>query len=289
MGHRHLTAPCPGVYMAPFSLLVVTLPQITVSRCNVVGSINHPLYSNSHDRMELNAMATYLTGDTHGNFLRVDTFCRAMETTKSDTMIILGDAGFNYSLNDRDTRAKEYASAIPVKFFCIHGNHEARPQRIPSYIEGEYCGGKILYEEAFPNILFAVDGEVYNFDGYKCIVIGGAYSVDKHYRLAHGWHWWPDEQPDEEIKAVVEARLAALHWNIDIVLTHTCPRKYEPTEVFLSGLDQSSVDKSTEDWLDGIEDRLNYKKWYCGHYHTRKQIGKIQFMFEDFDTIFIRL
>ena len=57
-------------------------------------------------------MATYLTGDTHGNFLRVDTFCRAMETTKSDTIIILGDAGFNYYLNDRDTRAKEYASAI---------------------------------------------------------------------------------------------------------------------------------------------------------------------------------
>ena len=76
-------------------------------------------------------MATYLTGDTHGNFLRVDAFCRTMETTKSDTMVILGDAGFNYSLNDRDTRAKEYASAIPVKFFCIHGNHEARPQRIP--------------------------------------------------------------------------------------------------------------------------------------------------------------
>ena len=165
-------------------------------------------------------MATYLTGDTHGNFLRVDTFCRAMETTKSDTIIILGDAGFNYYLNDRDTRAKEYASAIPVKFFSIHGNHEARPQRIPSYIEGEYCGGKILYEEAFPDILFAVDGEVYNFNGYRCIVIGGAYSVDKHYRLAHGWHWWPDEQPDETVKAAVEARLAALHWNIDIVLSH---------------------------------------------------------------------
>ena len=32
-----------------------------------------------------------------------------------------------------------------------------------------------LYEEAFQDILFAVDGEVYNFNGYKCIVIGGAY------------------------------------------------------------------------------------------------------------------
>ena len=41
--------------------------------------------------MEWNTMATYLTGDTHGNFLRVDAFCRTMETTKSDTMVILGD------------------------------------------------------------------------------------------------------------------------------------------------------------------------------------------------------
>ena len=170
-------------------------------------------------------------------------------------------------------------------------DHDQRPKiavPVTQYLQD----GKVvrnLYEEAFQDILFAVDGEVYNFNGYKCIVIGGAYSVDKHYRLAHGWHWWPDEQPDEEIKAVVEARLAALHWNIDIVLSHTCPRKYEPTEVFLSSLDQSSVDKSTEDWLDGIEDRLDYKKWYCGHYHTRKQVDKIQFMFEDFDTMFIRL
>ena len=231
----------------------------------------------------------YYTGDIHGNPREIVQFCDRHKLTEQDTLVLLGDVGANYFLNGRDAEMKQLLTQVKPTLLCIHGNHEARPQRIPSYIEGEYCGGKILYEEAFPDILFAVDGEVYNFNGYRCIVIGGAYSVDKHYRLAHGWHWWPDEQPDEEIKAVVEARLAALHWNIDIVLSHTCPRKYEPTEVFLSGLDQSSVDKSTEDWLDSIEDRLDYKKWYCGHYHTRKQIDKIQFMFEDFDTMFIRL
>ena len=94
-------------------------------------------------------MATYLTGDTHGNFLRVDAFCRTMETTKSDTMVILGDAGFNYSLNDRDTRAKEYASAIPVKFFCIHGNHEARPQRIHPILKGNTVEGKFSMRKHF--------------------------------------------------------------------------------------------------------------------------------------------
>ena len=231
---------------------------------------------------------TYLTGDTHGQFVRIGSFCRTMETKKTDTMIILGDAGFNYYLNDRDTHAKEYASTFPIMLFCIHGNHEARPQSLAGFEEGRYHGGKVLFEKTYPNILFAVDGEVYEFDGYQCIVIGGAYSVDKFYRLEHGWNWWPDEQPDELTKKTVENRLAATGNKIDVILSHTCPLKYEPTEVFMKGLDQSTVDKSTESWLDEIEARNDYKKWYCGHYHTRKRIDRVQFMYEDFDVLSVR-
>ena len=65
------------------------------------------------------------------------------------------------------------------------------------------------------------------------------------------------------------------------MLSHTTPLKYEPVEVFLSGVDQRKVDKSTEEWLDGIEDRLDYQKWYCGHYHTEKKIDKLEIMFEN--------
>lgn len=65
------------------------------------------------------------------------------------------------------------------------------------------------------------------------------------------------------------------------MLSHTIPLKYEPVEVFFSGIDQSKVDKTTEIWLDSIEDRLDYKKWYCGHYHTEKKIDKMEIMFEN--------
>ena len=51
----------------------------------------------------------------------------------------------------------------------------------------------------------------------------------------------------------------------------------------MSGVDQSQVDKSTEIWLDEIEGRLEYKKWYCGHYHTEKKIDKLEIMFQNFD------
>ena len=120
-------------------------------------------------------------------------------------------------------------------------------------------------EPQFPNLLFAKDGEIYNINGNRCIVIGGAYSVDKPYRLVMGWHWRPNEQPSPKIKARVEKRLEADGWKIDAVLSHTCPLKYEPTEVFIEGIDQSHVDKDTEVLLDSIEDRLDYGAWYCGY------------------------
>ena len=102
-------------------------------------------------------------------------------------------------------------------------------------------------------------------------------------RLAHGWGWWEDEQPSEEIREYVEQQLEKRGWKADVVLSHTAPLKYEPVEVFMSGVNQSSVDKSTEVWLDSIEDRLSYEKWYCGHYHTEKKIDKLEIMFESFD------
>ena len=68
--------------------------------------------------------------------------------------------------------------------------------------------------------------------------------------------------------------------HIDIILSRTCPLKYEPTEVFIQGIDQSKVDKTMEIFLDKVEEIVDYDKWYCGHYHTEKQIDKIEFMFE---------
>jgi 3-oxoacid CoA-transferase subunit A len=231
---------------------------------------------------------TYITGDTHGSSERIKQFCRVMETTKADTMIVLGDAGFNYYGGARDAKIKAKACTFPIRLFCIHGNHEIRPQNIPSYKETEFCGGHVLYEPEYPDLLFAIDGEVYELDGLQCIAIGGAYSVDKFYRLEKGYGWWPDEQPSPEIKAAVEQKLEAMNYRVDIILSHTCPRKYEPVETFLDFIDQSTVDKATEDWLDEIEAKTDYRKWYCGHYHTRKHIDRMQFMFEDFDVLSVR-
>lgn len=222
----------------------------------------------------------YITGDTHGDFNRIQYFCTINHTTKDDILIILGDTGLNYYGEKKDVKRKKEVSKLPITIFSIHGNHENRPENIESYKLKDFHSGKVYYEEEFPDILFAKDGEIYDFNGLQTIVIGGAYSIDKYYRIINGWNWWEDEQPSEETKAIVENNLENSNWKIDVVLTHTCPLSLEPREWFLKFVDQSTVDKKTETWLEEIKEKLDYKYWFCGHFHGEKKTDEIEFLFE---------
>lgn len=223
----------------------------------------------------------YYTGDIHGNPRQIAQFCRIFDLTEEDTLILLGDVGANYFLDWRDKDVKERLNRAKPTILCIHGNHEVRPQNIPSYHTKSWCGGAVWYEKEYPNLLFARDGEIYTMEGIRHLAIGGAYSVDKYYRLEKGMGWWPDEQPSPEIRKQVEESLDQCGWTVDTVISHTCPYRYEPREAFLPSIDQSTVDDSTERWLDGIEQRLSYKHWYCGHWHINKKVDKLCFLFHD--------
>ena len=176
-----------------------------------------------------------------------------------------------------NAEAGEYLKKFKIKIFCVRGNHEERPENIDSYKEINMFDGKVYIEKNYPNLIFAKDGEIYNIDGKSFLVIGGAYSIDKNYRLLYGYKWFKDEQlTDIEMKNILE-KIKGKHF--DIVLTHTCPYKYEPTETFLNDIDQTKVDKTMEHFLDKVEESISYNKWYCGHYHIEKKIDKLQFMF----------
>lgn len=227
----------------------------------------------------------YLTGDTHGKFERIEKFCYEIGTTTDDVLIILGEAGINSGNNVLDVNTKEYLSKLPITLFCVHGNHEQRPETIETYKEQSWNEGIVFVEEQYPSLLFAKDGEVFNFDGQNTLVIGGAYSTDKLYRIVNRLPWWSDEQPSDSIKKRTIQNIKQYKNSVDVVLTHTCPFSYEPRECYLKGIEQSSVDKSTELWLDKIEKILCYREWYCGHWHTVKTVNKINFMFENYDVL----
>lgn len=222
----------------------------------------------------------YYTGDIHGDKSDIVRFANRMNLTADDVIVILGDVGANYYGNERDDELKCAFSRLKPTIFCIHGNHEMRPTSIATYQAKEWNGGIVWYEEQYPNIMFAKDGEIFELDGLTHLVIGGAYSVDKYYRIARHYGWWPDEQPSEEIKAYVEQQIQGKR--IDVILSHTCPFKYEPVEAFLPMIDQSTVDTSTEVWLDKIEENVDYGAWLCGHWHINKRIDKLQFLYHDF-------
>ena len=163
-------------------------------------------------------MTCYITGDCHAHFKKLIWFARFnKKLTEDDVIVLLGDVGLNYFGPEKDHEHKEILAGFPNCFFCIHGNHEERPFNIQTYEMKKWHGGMVYYEPEFPNIVFAKDGEIYDFEGKKAIAIGGAYSRDKEYRILAGLPWFPDEQPNEKIKQQVEHKLNEVGWKVDYI------------------------------------------------------------------------
>ena len=176
----------------------------------------------------------YITGDTHRSFSRL--LVPGIEFNQDNVFVILGDAGINYYLDETDQDLKNSLNNLGITFFCIQGNHEERPENISTYKETSMFDGIVYIEDDYPNLVFAKNGEIYNIEGNRILVIGGAYSVDKYYRLRNGLNWFRDEQlsfqeQDEILNKVRGER-------VDYVFSHTCPYKYIPKEAFLDGIDQ---------------------------------------------------
>lgn len=222
----------------------------------------------------------FLLGDIHGDFKPVrDLYQRHPFTfNKTDnTLILLGDAGLNFFFNHRDKEIKKKLGKYPFTYFVVRGNHEERPsicaEKNPDAWEqitevNEHFVGTYWVEKEFPYIHYAMDyPSVYTINGYKTLVIPGAYSVDKWRRLQMGWSWFPKEQLTKE-EMQIGLDLIEEHQNdFDLILSHTCPIIYEPTDLFLSCVDQSMVEKDMERYLGQIEYMTNYRGWCWGHYH----------------------
>ena len=228
-----------------------------------------------------NSPVVLITGDTHRNFNRIKFFCEKYRTTVDDILIILGDAGINYYLDDKDRFLKKNLAKLPITFFCVRGNHEERPENVGTYKEVGWHGGLVYREEEYPNLIFAKDGEVYDIAGKKTIVIGGAYSVDKWYRLQNNYKWFKDELLSEKELIRIEERLEEMDWNVDVVLSHTLPYQYRPLDMFMKTGKDLCVNESMEQWFREVEMILSYEKWYAGHFHCDRRIDKLQIMFRN--------
>ena len=227
-----------------------------------------------------------LTGDTHGGMAaaeRINNINRNMQDYKPEetAIIILGDAGLNFWLNNTDKKYKKLIQALGYHIYCVRGNHEERPENLGyEVVFDEEVKGKVYADPHFDHIHYFMDGGEYTINGYSVLTIGGAYSVDKWYRLARAGYapgeaetanpkkcgWFKDELLTAEEMEAIANKVANKEY--DFVFSHTCPVSWEPTDLFLGGIDQSKVDKSMEVWMDKLKDHIDWGVWCFGHYHA---------------------
>ena len=247
-----------------------------------------------------------IRGDCHGSFHWMHTQLKDYDK-ETTGIIILGDAGINFYIDKKDERLKKEVDRLGYYLYLVRGNHEGRPQKVLTDIETIYdenVGGEIMYESKYPHIRYFKDYGIYIINGYRCAVIGGAYSTDKWYRLMRvgiqdtfdpqyfnpkisGWFYNEQLTPIERQNA---KNLFLENPNFDFVFTHTCPKKFQPTDLFLSFIDQSEVDESMELWMEEIYNKIvvNFA-WCFGHYHAdrleRPHIEQYYNAIEELDKI----
>ena len=130
----------------------------------------------------------------------------------------------------------------------------------------ENVKGEVYMQDKWPNIRYFKDWGIYTIGRFKVAVIGGAYSVDKWYRLSNNYIWFKDEQlTDEEM---LQCTIDLTNQKVDFVFTHTCPICWEPSDLFLNSINQSSVDKSMELFLEELAQCFDWKIFCFGHYHA---------------------
>lgn len=232
----------------------------------------------------------YITGDTHADFTRFneDKFPIQKEMTKEDYVIICGDFGGVWSYEKESAREKEVLDWLNSKNFTtlfVDGNHE-NFDRLYSYPVEEWHRGKV--HKIRDSVLHLMRGEVFEMGGKKIFAFGGAKSHDiqdgildmdeeekiYEYRKMgatfriRNYSWWDLEMPTEEEMQNGLKNLEKVNNKVDYVITHCAPTSIQA----VLGGGAFKRDYLT-DYLQEISEKIEFKKWYFGHYHGYKQVN----------------
>ena len=214
----------------------------------------------------------FCTGDTHGGIDMSKLNSRHFSgegLTKDDIVVVMGDAGFIWNGGGEEKFWQKFLDDKPWTTFCTLGNHE-NYNRIEQLPIVDFHGGKAY--KVNDSIYYGITGEIYNFAGKKCLVINGADSTDKAYRV-EGESWWRQERitPDDTIKVLKS--LYEVDGIVDFVFSHTGGSEVVKTLGF--NVTPSDIE------LDKILNTATYQKHYCGHYHIDKLIDTTRILYDD--------
>lgn len=223
----------------------------------------------------------FVCGDTHGmtkdtQKLNSDNFPEQKELTKDDVLIQLGDFGwiwFPLSQNKEQEYWLDWLASKNYTLAVVLGNHENYDIIDTLPIEIKWGNEVKILQRKTGTIYLLKRGAVYEINGRKILTIGGAESIDKESRIAN-ISWWEQERLTfDETEACLD-EIDAHDKKFDYVLTHTCPTKI--AHEFTGNMAKAKC--SVSNFLDYVDDTVEFKAWHFGHFHRDKAIkrGKYQ-------------
>ena len=124
-------------------------------------------------------------------------------------------------------------------------------------------------------------GQIFTIEEKTIFTFGGATSVDKAYRTEH-ISWWKEEEPSFiEYNEGLE-NLRNVNNKVDIIITHTCPSELiKVFDKYPILAHQSQINS----FFDQINETVDFKRWYFGHFHDDINLGKYRMLYNDIEKI----
>ena len=205
-----------------------------------------------------------ITGDTHGEQLRFHQLAADMKA--GDTLMVAGDFGYIYKDDSYENIFLNKMEELDINICFCDGNHE-NFDALEKYEEMLWNGGRV--HRIRRNVFHLMRGQVFEIEGSKYFVMGGAYSIDRAMRKP-GISWWSRELPrDGEYKTAVES-LSRHDHSVDYIISHTAPREI----IRLMGYTPQFKEGELTGFLEWVMYNTQYKKWFFGHLHEDREVGK---------------
>jgi predicted phosphodiesterase len=210
----------------------------------------------------------YITADTHIPIdihkLSTTNFPQQKQLTKTDFVIICGDFGGVWNNSKEELYWRNWLNKKNFTTLFVDGNH-CNFNLLNQYPIQQWNGGKVHFISE--SIIHLIRGQVFTINDLKFFTMGGAESIDKQYRREH-ISWWKEELPSTQEYDEALENLDQNDWSVDYVLTHTCSTS------IMKKMNYIKENNSLNNFFEIIDQKLNYKHWYFGHFHDDKMIDE---------------